>query len=86
MPLMPPGDKDKSAAEVEKLTYEQAVEQLEEIIDRIESGKIGLEQSLKEYERGVMLRDHCREILARTEQRVKELSAKDLDAPRGESA
>lgn len=74
-PKSQPGESTEDIREqVRSLTFEQAVEQLEQIIERIESGSIGLEQSLKEYERGVLLRDHCREILARTEQRVAELN------------
>ena len=56
------------------ITYEQAVEQLESIIDRIESGEVGLEDSLKEYERGTELLKRCRAILSQTEQRVTELT------------
>ena len=56
------------------LTYEQAMAELELIIDRIESGEIGLEESLAAYERGVALRARCQEILDRAEQRVSELT------------
>jgi exodeoxyribonuclease VII small subunit len=73
MPPKPtPSDDPREA--IRALTFEQAVEQLEAIIDRIESGEIGLEDSLKEYERGTLLREHCKEILARTEQKVTELN------------
>ena len=60
--------------DVERLTFEQAVESLESINDRIESGEIGLEQSLAEYERGMKLIAHCRRILDRAEQRIAELT------------
>lgn len=56
------------------LSFEQAVERLEQIIDRIESGETGLEASLKEYESGMELLRHCRAILARAEQKVQELT------------
>jgi exodeoxyribonuclease VII small subunit len=56
-------------------TFEQAVQALEHIIERIESGEIGLEQSIAEYERGVALIRRCREVLDRAEQRVEELTA-----------
>jgi exodeoxyribonuclease VII small subunit len=49
--------------------------QLEEIIERIESGEIGLEKSISEYERGVGLIRRCREVLERAEQRVEELTS-----------
>jgi exodeoxyribonuclease VII small subunit len=55
-------------------TFEQAVQALEKIIERIESGEIGLEQSIAEYERGVALIRRCREVLDRAEQRVEELT------------
>lgn len=59
---------------IEQMTFEQAVELLESINDRIESGEIGLEQSLAEYERGMRLIAHCRRILDRAEQRMAELT------------
>lgn len=54
--------------------FEEAVEQLESILERIESGEIGLEESLAEYERGMKLIQHCRAILGRAEQRIRELT------------
>lgn len=59
--------------EVASMSYEHAVTELEAIIDRIESGEIGLEESVRAYERGVVLQAHCKSILARAEQRVTEL-------------
>ncbi len=57
----------------EQPSFEQAIEQLEAIIDRIESGEIGLERSIAEYERGVALIRRCRQVLESAEQRVEEL-------------
>lgn len=68
---MPP---DPSPAP-EPLSFEQAVQQLEQIIERIESGQAGLEQSITEYERGVALIKRCRQVLDRAEQRVEELTS-----------
>ena len=64
-----------TAASSEPLSFEQAVQQLEQIIERIESGQIGLEKSISEYERGVGLIRRCRQVLERAEQRVEELTA-----------
>lgn len=55
--------------------FEQALAQLESIIERIESGHIGLEKSIAEYERGVGLIRRCRQVLDRAEQRVEELTS-----------
>lgn len=49
------------------------VEALEQIIERIEGGETGLEQSIAEYEKGMSLIKRCREILQRAEQKVEEL-------------
>jgi len=57
-----------------ELRFEEAVERLEAIIDRIEKGEVGLEESLTEYEKGVALVNRCRDILSRVEQRITELS------------
>lgn len=57
------------------LQFEQAIEQLERIIQRIESGEAGLEQSLAEYETGMQLIHHCRSILDRAESKIEKLTA-----------
>lgn len=71
------------ALSFESLSYEEAAARLEEIIDRIESGEIGLEQSLESYERGMALLRHCRAILDRAEQKVSELTPAPADDGRG---
>lgn len=60
-------------------SFEEALEQLEAIIERIEQGKVGLEVALAEYERGVELVRRCREILTSAEQRVEELGGKMVE-------
>jgi len=63
----------KSSSE-EPVKFEAAVEQLEAIIDRIESGEVGLEDCLAQYERGMALIKQCRSILSKAEQKITELS------------
>jgi exodeoxyribonuclease VII small subunit len=60
------------------LDFEQAVDAVERIIEKIESGEVGLEQSIAEYERGVALIRRCRQVLERAEQRVEELTGQIL--------
>ncbi len=55
----------------ESLTYEQAVAELESIIDRMESGETPLEEALADYERGVSLLRRCREIISVAEQKIE---------------
>jgi exodeoxyribonuclease VII small subunit len=59
------------------LTYEQAIEELEAISDRIETGEVGLEESLAEYRRGMLLAKRCAEILSVAEQEIKSVKAGD---------
>lgn len=56
------------------LSYEQAIELVESIADQIESGEIGLEQSIAAYEQGISLIRRCRAILDQAEQRITELT------------
>ncbi len=58
----------------DQASFEELLEQLEDIIQRVESGEVGLERSIAEYERGVGLIRRCREILTSAEQKVEELS------------
>jgi exodeoxyribonuclease VII small subunit len=63
--------------ESEPLSFEQAVAQLEQIVAAIESGQIGLEDSLARYEQGMELVKHCRSILDRAEKRIEVLTQTD---------
>jgi len=74
------------------LAFEEAVERLEKIIDQIETGETGLEESLARYEQGMELVSHCRRILDRADQRIKELTKRadgafvEAEAQTGEGA
>lgn len=61
------------AAKQKKLDYEAAVKELETLVERLEEGDISLEESLKLYERGVLLTRDCQESLQSAEQKVQML-------------
>ncbi len=61
------------ASKQKKLDYEAAVKELEALIERLEQGDISLEESLKLYERGVLLTRDCQESLKAAEQKVQML-------------
>ncbi|SFJ89968.1 exodeoxyribonuclease VII small subunit [Methylophaga sulfidovorans] len=61
------------AAKQKKLDYEAAVKELETLVERLEEGDISLEESLKLYERGVLLTRDCQESLQAAEQKVQML-------------
>jgi exodeoxyribonuclease VII small subunit len=61
------------ASKQKKLDYETAVKELETLVERLEQGDISLEESLKLYERGVLLTRDCQESLKAAEQKVQML-------------
>jgi exodeoxyribonuclease VII small subunit len=61
-------------AEQEKVSFEQALEQLEEIVEQIESGEVSLEQSIEKYARGIQLIKQCRGILDEAERKIQLLA------------
>ncbi len=71
-------EKKQKQAEIEKLTFEQAVQRLRQIVEKVESGQVALEESIEQYEVGGKLIQHCRQILDKAEHRIETLT-KDLD-------
>ena len=67
----------------QEIPYEQLIEQLEGIVDQIEGGELGLEDSIKGYEQGIELVKRARTILDRAEQRITELNAESLPEDAG---
>lgn len=63
------------------LSFEDALARLEQIIEQIESGEVGLEKAIAEYERGVALIRRCKDILQKAEQRVDELTRQGPPPP-----
>jgi exodeoxyribonuclease VII small subunit len=59
----------------ENLTFEQAYAQLEEVVARLESGDLTLEESVTLYERGQQLARLCGEMLDSAELRVQQITA-----------
>ena len=53
-----------------KKTFEQAMKQLEKIVQDLESGDMPLEKSIKTFEEGIQLSKFCSEKLDETEKRI----------------
>ena len=68
-------------AEIETLTFEQALAELEGIVKALESGQGALEASVAAYQRGAALRAHCERKLAEAEQKVQAI----VETPTGPS-
>lgn len=61
----------------DELTFEEAMAELDELVSRMEDGELSLDDSLKAFERGVMLTRKCQEALSQAELRVKTLTDAD---------
>ena len=51
--------------------FEQSLEKLEQLVERMEKGDLSLEDSLKTFEEGIKLTRQCQQALVKAEQKVK---------------
>jgi exodeoxyribonuclease VII small subunit len=65
---------ENTQADVRKLSFERAMEELESIVTRLEGGKVPLEESVTIYERGESLKRRCEELLRQAEARVDRIT------------
>lgn len=72
--------------DVAKLSFEQAVAKLEEIVRELESGNPDLETSLRLFEEGVKLSRRCLELLDHAKGRICKLTQHESDEPKLEPA
>ena len=61
-------------AEQKKMTFEQAMDELERIVAGIEGGQITLEESIEKYAEGTALIKQCRSILDAAEKKIQILA------------
>ncbi len=57
--------------------FEKSMGQLEKIVSQMESGEFGLEESLAQFEKGIILAKSCQNTLAKAELRVEKLIEKN---------
>ena len=57
-----------------KLTYEDGIQELETLVARLEKGDLPLEESFKDFERGVKLSEKLKKILSDGDARIRELT------------
>jgi exodeoxyribonuclease VII small subunit len=72
-----------SDTDIQKLTFERAIEELETIVKRLEEGKVPLEESVAIYERGELLKRRCEELLRQAEARVEKITLDASGKPTG---
>jgi exodeoxyribonuclease VII small subunit len=62
-------------------TFEESLEELEALVEQMETGDLSLEDSLSAFEQGIALTKHCQQALQAAEQKVEILTARTADAP-----
>ena len=68
-----------SADEIELMSFEDSYDKLEEVIQSLEEGKLGLDESLALYEKGIRLAQHCGKKLDDAQIKVTQLLAAVAD-------
>jgi exodeoxyribonuclease VII small subunit len=66
--------------DISKLSFEEAIKELTQIVDKIESGEVPLQTSIEQYEKGMALIKHCRGILQAAEKRIEKISETKSEA------
>ncbi|WP_150524389.1 exodeoxyribonuclease VII small subunit [Roseibium sediminis] len=62
-----------TATDISSLSFEDALKQLERIVQELEQGNVPLERSIDMYERGSALRKHCDKLLQAAEAKVEKI-------------
>ena len=70
-------------ADIKDMSFEQALKELEAIVDRLEKGDVELEASIQIYERGEALKAHCDALLRKAEAKVEKIALNSNNQPTG---
>lgn len=76
--------KGKGAAkspDIAAMTFEEALENLEKVVEKMDDDSVGLDAAVKAYERGVELRDHCQRQLDAAQERINKIEPGPGGAP-----
>ena len=68
---------------VDDMSFEAALAELETIVNKLESGRVDLEASIAIYERGEKLKARCEALLKKAEARIEKITLKPDGSPGG---
>ena len=63
-----------TSKDISKLSFEQAMNELEDVVAKLENGQVPLEDSIKLYEMGNDLKIHCEQKLKEAEEKVSQIT------------
>ncbi len=81
---MPAPKKEKSSPKEKAPSFEEALEELEAMVETMESGQLPLEQLITNYERGAALISHCESVLGDARKRLELITLKPKPTPQDE--
>lgn len=64
---------DQAPQNIDEMSFEQALRELETIVRRLEAGDVELEKSIEIYERGAKLKAHCETRLKSAELKIEQI-------------
>lgn len=76
----------ETAADIQSLSFEKALAELETIVGSLERGDVPLEQSVAIYERGEALKKHCEKLLRAAEDKIEKIRLDGEGKPQGAEA
>jgi exodeoxyribonuclease VII small subunit len=66
---------DEQPADITRMSFEDALKALEDVVRQLESGEVPLDESIGLYERGEQLRKHCQARLDVAQARIEKIVA-----------
>ena len=66
-----------SNTELEKLTFEEAMQELEKLVDSLDKGDVSLDEAIAAYDRGSQLKDYCQKKLHDAKMKVETIQASE---------
>ena len=63
--------------ELEKLTFEEAMHELEKLVDSLDKGDVSLDEAIAAYDRGSKLKDYCQKKLHEAKMKVENIQSSD---------
>jgi len=72
--------KDLLDKKIDDLTYEDAFDRLQKITELLENGNVSLDDSIKYYEQGILLKNFCEKKLKNAEMKIKNVLDKSKNS------
>ena len=70
-------------SDIKRMTFEEALAALERIVGDLERGDVPLDRSIRIYERGEKLKNHCDRLLSAAEDKVEKIKLNRAGKPTG---